>query len=88
MRKGTVIMPMTLEQIDAKLKECENHNTQLTTRRAMYAERLQKEFGVATVDELKTLLEQVEVQLKQKQGEYDAALAEAENLLRKAGVAC
>ena len=81
-------MPMTLEQIDAKLKECENHNTQLTTRRAMYAERLQKEFGVATVDELKTLLEQVEVQLKQKQGEYDAALAEAENLLRKAGVSC
>ena len=81
-------MPMTLDQIDAMLKECENHNTQLTTRRAMYAERLQKEFGVATVDELKILLEQVEAQLKQKQAEYDAALAEAENLLRKAGVAC
>ena len=81
-------MPMTLEQIDAKLKECENHNTQLTTRRAMYAERLQKEFGVATVGELKTLLEQVEDQLNQKQAEYEAALAEAENLLRKAGVAC
>ena len=81
-------MPMTLDQIDARLKECENHNTQLTTRRAMYAERLQKEFGVATVGELKTLLEQVEDQLNQKQCEYDAALAEAENLLRKAGVSC
>ncbi len=81
-------MPMTLTQIDAKLKDAENHNTQLTARKAMYAERIQKEFGVKTSEELKALLAQVEEQLAAKNKEYETALAEAEDLLRKAGVAC
>lgn len=81
-------MPMTLAQIDAKLKECEQHNTQLAARKAMYAERLKKEFGVETTEELRKLLEQAEEQLAAKEREYQAALAEAEELLRKAGVVC
>ena len=81
-------MAMTLAQIDAKLKEAEQYNTQLAARKAMYAERLQKEFGVSSVDELKAMLAEVEAQLKQKNAEYEAALAEAETLLKKAGVPC
>jgi hypothetical protein len=78
----------TLAQIDAKLKECDNHNTQLAARKAMYAERIKKEFGADSVDDLKTMLTQVEAQLDDKNKEYAGALAEAETLLRKAGVAC
>ena len=81
-------MAMTLAQIDAKLKEAEQYNTQLAARKAMYAERIQKEFGVATSEELKKLLAQVEEQLAQKNKEYETALAEAEALLKKAGVTC
>lgn len=79
-------MPMTLVQIDAKLKECEQYNTQLAARKAMYAERLKKEFGVTTSAELKTLLAEVESQLAVKEREYNEALTKAEELLRKAGV--
>ena len=81
-------MAMTLAQIDAKLKEAEQYNTQLAARKAMYAERIHKEFGVATSEELKELLAQVEEQLAQKTKEYEAALEEAEALLKKAGVTC
>ena len=81
-------MSMTLAQIDARLKEAEQYNTQLTARKAMYAERLQKEFGVSNVEELKALLEQCEAQLAEKNKEYEAALAEAERLLKEAGVSC
>ena len=77
-------MAMTLAQIDARLKEAEQHNTQLAARKAMYAERLQKEFGVSSADELKAMLAQAEEQLKQKEAAYEVALAEAERLLNVA----
>ena len=77
-------MAMTLAQIDARLKEAEQHNTQLATRKAMYAERLQKEFGVSSAGELKAMLAQAEEQLKQKEAAYEVALAEAERLLNVA----
>ena len=79
---------MTLEQIDAKLKEADQHNAQLATRKQVWAEGVQKEFGVTTSAELKTMLADVESQLAAKNAEYDKACAEAEELLRKAGVAC
>lgn len=81
-------MPMTLQQIDAKLKEVETYNAQLTTRKQVWAEGVKKEFGVETSAELRTMLADVETQLKAKNEEYTAAVAEAEELLRKAGVAC
>ena len=79
-------MPMTLAQIDAKLKEVETHNATLTTRKQVWAEGIKKEFGVETSAELKTMLADVESQLADKNKEADAALAEAERLLREAGV--
>lgn len=79
-------MPMTLGQIDAKLKEVETYNATLTTRKQVWAEGVKKEFGVETSAELKTMLADVEGQLAEKNKEYDAAVAEAEALLRKAGV--
>ena len=78
---------MTLAQIDAKLKEVETHNATLTTRKQVWAEGVKKEFGVETSAELKAMLADVEGQLAEKNKEYDAAVAEAEALLRKAGVA-
>ena len=81
-------MPMTLAQIDAKLKEVETHNAALTMRKQVWAEGVKKEFGVETSAELKTMLADVEAQLAVKNKEYDAALAEAERLLREAGVTC
>ena len=77
---------MTLQQIDAKLKEVETYNANLTTRKQVWAEGVKKEFGVETSAELKTMLTDVEGQLAEKNKEYDAAVAEAEALLRKAGV--
>ena len=79
-------MPMTLAQIDAKLREIETHNATLTTRKQVWAEGIKKEFGVETSAELKTMLAEVEWQLAAKNKEYEAALAEAEELLKKAGV--
>ena len=75
---------MTLAQIDAKLKEVENHNTTLTTRKQVWAEGIKKEFGVETSAELKAMLADVEGQLVEKNKEYDAAVAEAERLLNAA----
>jgi len=81
-------MPMTLAQIDAKLKEVETHNATLTTRKQVWAEGIKKEFGVETSAELKAMLADVEGQLAEKNKEYDAAVAEAERLLKAAGVTC
>lgn len=81
-------MSMTLQQIDAKLREADQHNAQLATRRQVWAEGVQKEFGVSTSAELKTMLADVEGQLTVKNAEYDKACAEAEELLKKAGVPC
>ena len=79
---------MTLEQIDARLKTAEQHNAQLATRKAIYAERIKKEFGADSVDDLKKLLEDAEKQLAKKNREYEDALAAAEAELRKAGITC
>ena len=81
-------MPMTLGQIDAKLKEVETHNATLTTRKQVWAEGVKKEFGVETSSELKAMLADVEGQLVEKNKEYDASVAEAERLLKAAGVVC
>jgi len=81
-------MPMTLAQIDAKLKEVETYNATLTTRKQVWAEGIKKEFGVETSAELKAMLADVEGQLAEKNKEYDAAVAEAERLLKAAGVTC
>ena len=81
-------MSMTLEQIDAKLREADQHNAQLATRKQVWAEGVQKEFGVSTSEELKKMLADVEGQLVVKNAEYDKACAEAEELLKKAGVPC
>jgi len=81
-------MSMTLGQIDARLKEVETYNANLTTRKQVWAEGVKKEFGVETSAELKSMLTDVEGQLAEKNKEYDAAVAEAEALLRKAGVQC
>lgn len=81
-------MPMTLQQIDAKLKEVEGYNANLTTRKEVWKEGIKKEFGVETSEELKTMLADVEGQLAEKNKEYDAAVAEAERLLKAAGVTC
>ena len=81
-------MSMTLQQIDAKIKECETYNATLTTRKQVWAEGVKKEFGVETSAELRTMLADVEGQLAEKNKEYDAALAEAERLLKAAGVTC
>lgn len=81
-------MSMTLEQIEAKLKEAERHNTQLATRKAMYVERLQKEFGVTTVEELKKMLKENEDALAAKTKEYQEVLATAETMLKEAGIEC
>ena len=80
-------MPMTLAQIDAKLKEVETHNATLTTRKQVWAEGVKREFGVETSTELRAMLTDVEAQLAEKNKEYDAAIAEAEALLKAAGVA-
>lgn len=79
---------MTLQQIDAKLKEVETYNANLTTRKEVWKEGIKKEFGVETSDELKTMLADVEGQLAEKNKEYDVAVAEAERLLKAAGVTC
>ena len=79
---------MTLEQIDTKLKEAESHNTKLTERKQVYAEGLKREFGVDDTAALKTLLAEAETQLAEKNTVYEKTLAEAETLLRKAGVLC
>lgn len=79
-------MPMTLGQIDAKLKEVETYNATLTTRKQVWAEGVKREFGVETSTELKSMLTDVEAQLVEKNKEYDAAIAEAEALLKAAGV--
>ena len=79
---------MTLAQIDAKLKEVETHNATLTTRKQVWAEGVKKEFGVETSAELKAMLVDVDRQLAEKYKEYNAAVAEAERLLKAAGVQC
>ena len=53
-----------------------------------YAERIQKEFGVSSVAELEKMMADVDEQLGQKNAEYQAALAEAETQMKKAGIAC
>ena len=50
----------------------------------MWAEGIKKEFGVETSAELKAMLADVERQLAEKNKEYDAAVAEAERLLKAA----
>ena len=79
---------MTLQQIDQKLKEIDTYNATLTTRKQVWAEGVKKEFGVETSAELKAMLADVEGQLAAKNKEYDAAVAEAERLLKAAGVTC
>ena len=81
-------MSMTLQQIDQKIKACETYNATLTTRKQVWAEGIKKEFGVETSAELKAMLAEVEGQLAEKNKEYDAAVAEAERLLKAAGVTC
>jgi len=81
-------MSMTLGQIDARLKEVETYNANLTTRKQVWAEGVKKEFGVETSAELKSMQADVEGQLVEKNKEYDAAVAEAERLLKAAGVQC
>ena len=81
-------MSMTLQQIDAKLKEADQYNTQLATRKQVYAEDIKQRFGASSTAELRKMLEEGEAALKEKEAEYQAALAEAERLLREAGVAC
>jgi len=79
---------MPLEQIDAKLKEADQYNANLKTRKEVYAESIKKEFGVETSAELRTMLTDCEAQLAAKNEEYNAATAEAERLLKAAGVQC
>lgn len=79
---------MTLEQIDAKLKEAETFNTQLAARKQMYADRIKKDFGADSTEDLKAMLVQVEAQLAEKTAEYTAALVEAETLLKQSGFPC
>lgn len=79
-------MPMTLGEIDAQLKEVETYNATLTTRKQVWAEGVKREFGVETSAELRAMLADVEGQLAAKNKEYDAAVAEAERLLKAAGV--
>ena len=81
-------MSLTLQQIDQKVKEIETANATLTTRKQVWSEGVKKEFGVETSAELKTMLTDVEGQLAEKNKEYDAAVAEAERLLKAAGVTC
>ena len=64
-----------------------NHNAALTTKQ-LWAEGVKKEFGGETSAELKAMLADVERQLAEKNKEYDAAVAEAERLLKAAGVTC
>jgi hypothetical protein len=54
----------------------------------VWAEGVKKEFGVETSAELKAMLADVEGQLAAKNKEYEAAVAEAERLLKAAGVTC
>lgn len=79
---------MTLQQIEEKLKEADQYNAQWATRKQVWAEGVQKAFGVSTSAELKAKLDAVESQLAVHNAEYDKACAEAEELLRKAGVVC
>jgi len=79
---------MTLEQIDQKLKEADQFNATLTTRKQVWAEGVKKEFGVETSAELRSMLTECEKQLAAKNEEYTAATAEAERLLKAAGVVC
>ncbi len=79
---------MNLEQIEAKLKECEQHNTKLAERREVYAERLHKTFGVKTSDELKVMLADAEKELSKKNAEYDAAMDKLAALMKEAGLSC
>ena len=79
---------ITLIEIDTKLKDADIHNTKLTERKNVYAEKLMKEFGVTDVDGLKVMLETTEASLAEKNTEYEEALAEAEALLVKAGISC
>ena len=81
-------MPMTLQQIDAKLKEVETFNANLTTRKEVWKEGVKKEFGVETSAELRGMLTDVEGQLAAKNKEYEEKVGEAERLLKAAGVQC
>jgi len=78
---------MTLDQIDTSLKDADTHNTKLTERKNVYAEKLMKEFNVKDVEGLKVMLETTKTSRAEKNTEYEAALGEAEALLVKAGVA-
>lgn len=79
---------MTLQEINTQLQNAENHNTKLAEGRRIYSERLKREFGVKTTEELKEQLASVESQLAAKNKEYEDSLNEAEKLLREAGVQC
>ena len=79
---------MTLQQIDAKLKEVDQHNTQLTTRKQVWAEDIKQKFGADNSKELRKMLADGEAALAAKEAEYQAATAEAEAELKKAGVPC
>lgn len=79
---------MTLEQINAKLKEAEEHNTRLAERKRVYAERIKAEFGADSTDALRAMREQVAAELSRKEAEFEAARAEAERLLRQGGAPC
>lgn len=79
---------MTLQQIEAKLKEADQYNTQLATRKQVFAEDIKQKFGAGSADELRKMLSEGEAALKEKEAEYQAALAEAETELKKAGVPC
>jgi len=79
---------ITLVEIDTKLKDADTHNTKLTERKNVYAEKLMKEFGVKDVEGLKVMLETTKTSRAEKNIEYEAALGEAEALLVKAGISC
>lgn len=79
---------MKLQEIEAKLKECEEHNTKLAERQSVYQESLEREFGVKTTDQLKQLLATTEAELEEKNAEYEKLVATAEQLLKEAGVEC
>ena len=79
---------MTLEQLDAEIRKGEDHNTRVATEKRLYAERLKNEFGVDSTVELDKMLADGQARLAAKQAEYEAALAEGEAELKKAGLVC
>ena len=78
---------MTLDQLNAKIREIENRNTELATRKQMYKDTLKKEFNVETSDELRKILAQVEKERDAAKAQFEAGMKEVEEMLKEMGVA-